>query len=306
MRYIPVLILAFMAPSCIGTDFIDEPLRPAAVQADIEERSLSLFIGESQRLNFRILASDGSETTGTWQWSSRNETVATVGSDGLVTAINIGQAWVDGIVNTVLRDSVLITVVADLDAVASVIIEGDATNLQLGESRQLAATVRNAQGQMLSGIPIEWNSSNPDAITIDNSGLARAAGEGAAEITAVAAGVSSVPFRLEAGSGASVRSGAFSGLNGYNVQGTATLTQSSSGAMLTFGSDFLSQSGPGLYVYLSPQQNSVAGGVQLGKLSANSGAQSYAIPSAVNLAGFGFVIIYCQPFGIPFGACALQ
>lgn len=306
MRYLTFLILAFLVSSCIGTDFIDEPLRPAAAQAAIEERSLSLFIGESQRLNFRILASDGSETIGTWQWSSRDETVATVGSDGLVTAINIGQAWVDGIVNTVLRDSVLITVVADLDAVASVTIEGDATNLQLGESRQLTATVRNAQGQMLSGIPIEWGSSNPDAITIDNSGLARAAGEGAAEIAAVAAGVSSVPFRLEVGSGASVRSGAFSGLNGYNVQGTATLTQSSSSAMLAFGSDFLSQSGPGLYVYLSPQQNSVAGGVQLGKLSANAGAQSYAIPSTLNLADFGFVIIYCQPFGIPFGACALQ
>lgn len=306
MRYLPLLILTFMVPSCIGTDFIDEPLRPAAAQAVIEESSLSLFIGESQQLNFRIIASDGSETSGTWQWSSRDETVGTVGGDGLVTAIGIGQAWVDGTVNTALGDSVLITVVADLDAVASVAIEGDATNILLGESRQLAATVRNAQGQMLSDIPVDWNSSNPDAITIDTNGLARAVSEGAAEITAVAEGVSSVPFPLEAGSGENVRSGSFNGLNGYNVQGIATLTQSSSGAVLTFGSDFLSQSGPGLYVYLSPQQNSVTGGVQLGTLSDKAGAQSYTISNTANLADFGFVIIYCQPFGIPFGACELQ
>jgi hypothetical protein len=307
MRNLSLIIVGFLLSGCIGTDFTDEPLRPAPAQAVIAEQSLSLLVGDSHLLSFRILASDGSEIEGAWQWSSRDEAVATVSSEGLVSAIGAGQVWVDGAVSAALRDSVLVTVVADPAAVAEVLIEGDASNLAVGESRQLMASARNAQGQILDGIPIDWSSSNPVAIAIDDDGRAVALSEGQADIIATAADIRSLPFRLEAGSGGgTVRTGSFRGLNGYNVQGSATLTQTNSGAELAFGSDFLSQSGPGLYVYLSPQENNVAGGVRLGKLSANSGAQSYAIPSTVNPDDFSFVIIYCQPFSIPFGVCSLQ
>ena len=307
MSNFSLIVVAFLLSGCIGTDFTDEPLRPAPVQAVIEEQNLSLLVGQSHLLSFRILASDGSQIEGEWQWSSRNQTVATVDSEGLVSAIGAGQTWLDGALSTSLRDSVLVAVVADPAAVAVVLIEGDASNLAVGESRQLTASAHNAQGQILDGIPIAWSSSNPTAMAIADDGRVMALNEGQADIIATAADIRSLPFRLEAGSGGStVRSGSFRGLNGYNVRGAATLTQTSSGAELAFGSDFLSQSGPGLYVYLSPQENNVAGGVRLGKLSANSGAQAYAIPNTVNPDDFSFVIIFCQPFSIPFGVCALQ
>ena len=91
-----------------------------------------------------------------------------------------------------------------------------------------------------------------------------------------------------------------------NVTGTATLDNSGSTAVLTFDSDFQTQYGPGLYVYLSPNANNVNGGVDLGKIKSTSGEQSYNIPSNVNPDDFDHVIIFCQPFRVPFGSANLQ
>ena len=32
----------------------------------------------------------------------------------------------------------------------------------------------------------------------------------------------------------------------------------------------------------------------------------YPIPNTVNTDNFNFVVIYCQPFGIPFGVCSFE
>ena len=124
-------------------------------------------------------------------------------------------------------------------------------------------------------------------------------------VTAVAPGVASVsasddlltsaPFEITVSTGA--RTAEFRGANGYNVSGTAELDD----AELVFADNFRTQSGPGLYVYLSNSSNGVGGGVELGKVKANSGEQSYEIPEGVLSSDFRYVIIYCKPFGVPFG-----
>jgi hypothetical protein len=84
------------------------------------------------------------------------------------------------------------------------------------------------------------------------------------------------------------------------------LTTGESGALLSFAENFQSQAGPGLYVYLSPIGNGVSGGIELDELKSNSGAQEYPLPEDIDPADFEFVIIYCKPFGVPFGAAQLQ
>ncbi len=61
-----------------------------------------------------------------------------------------------------------------------------------------------------------------------------------------------------------------------------------------------------MYIYLSPEEEGVSGGVNLGELKSTSGAQTYAIPASVDPADFDYVIIYCQPFGVPFGTATLE
>jgi len=90
--------------------------------------------------------------------------------------------------------------------------------------------------------------------------------------------------------------GSFSGQNGYSASGTAVLTVDGSQASLRFESNFQTQSGPGLFVYLSPNRTNVSGGVNLGQLQSTGGEQSYTVPGSVNTADMNFAIIYCMPF----------
>lgn len=306
MRIFACLFLCLLAAGCIGTDLVDTPLAPAPAQAVIEENSLSLISGESYTLSYRILATDGSEISGEWIFSSRNAGIATVEAGGLVSAVDVGQTWIDGFVSAGVADSVLVTVIADPDAVAAVIIEGDTSNLSTGESRQLSVRVENTNGAELSGIPVEWSSSDPAVAAVDANGLVEALSDGRTNITVTAEGVSSLPFPIRVGQMSAQRSGSFRGLNGYSAEGSAVLRQEDDAAELVFESNFRTQNGPGLYIYLSPEEEGVSGGVNLGELKSTSGAQTYAIPASVDPADFDYVIIYCQPFGVPFGTATLE
>lgn len=65
-----------------------------------------------------------------------------------------------------------------------------ATLEALGATRQFEATARDQDGSVLSGTSFDWSSSSPSVATVSATGLATAAGEGSADITATADGVS--------------------------------------------------------------------------------------------------------------------
>ena len=55
----------------------------------------------------------------------------------------------------------------------------------LGETIQLSARVADQNGQLIAGASVRWSSSAPAVATVDGSGLATAAGNGKATVTAV-------------------------------------------------------------------------------------------------------------------------
>ena len=306
MRLLSFVSLCLLTAGCIGTDFLDEPLGPVPAEAVIEESALSLLPGEDHQLTFHILGSNGEEISGDWDWSSRDAAVAGVDDEGRIAALTTGQTWIDGVVSPTISDSVLVTVVADPNAIAAITIEGATTAMAVGESRQLTAVVRNAQGAPLDGVAVDWSSRVASVATVDADGRVMAIGNGTTDISAGADGITSLPFPIVVGDTVAQRSGAFEGLNGYSVSGTAVLEMGTTSARLVLNEDFRAQNGPGLYVYLSPEKGGVSGGVNLGELTATSGAQTYDIPDTVNPDDFDFVIIHCQPFDIPFGAAELE
>ncbi len=77
--------------SCIGTDFVDEPLGPMPSRLELSHRSLTLLEGESQQLSVRVIASDESTLEEMVFWSSRNPSTATVNATGLLMAVSAGQ-----------------------------------------------------------------------------------------------------------------------------------------------------------------------------------------------------------------------
>ena len=67
----------------------------------------------------------------------------------------------------------------------TIVVSPAAATLQsLGETVQLAATVRDQNGQAMAGVSIWWTSGDPAVATVDASGLVTAVANGAATVTA--------------------------------------------------------------------------------------------------------------------------
>ena len=73
--------------------------------------------------------------------------------------------------------------------VASVEVTPASFELQVGESRTLSATPRDADGQPLTDRSVAWSSSSPTVATVDAQGSVQALAPGTAVITATSDGV---------------------------------------------------------------------------------------------------------------------
>ena len=112
-------------------------------------------------------------------------------------------------------------------------------------------------------------------------------------VTVMAGDMTTVPLRD--------RTGSFRGNRDYEVSGTFTLSNTSGELQLTFSDNFSTSNGPGLFIYLTNSESSTAGGVELGALKSNSGAQTYDVSDEVQLGTYDYVLVYCKPFGVAFG-----
>src|SRR4051812_48262676 len=62
--------------------------------------------------------------------------------------------------------------------------------IQVGQTLQASAAVRNALGTPVDGVDINWSSSNPSVATVSNTGLVTAVAAGTSEVSASALGMS--------------------------------------------------------------------------------------------------------------------
>ena len=177
-------------------------------------------------------------------------------------------------------------------------------SLMVGDSFVFGADYFDMFGRRAED-PITWSSSDESVISITQAGLAMALSAGDAYIRA-AVGNAIDSVKVNSGDVTSmvenVRMGMFQGLRNYNVQGVFTLTDVGDNLELTFGSDFRTSNGPGLFIYLANSGTSVNGGIELGRIQANSGMQTYTISKQdAQLNSYSHVVIYCKPFGVSFG-----
>jgi len=107
-------------------------------------------------------------------------------------------------------------------------------------------------------------------------------------------------------SGPAALEGSFRGL-AHPTEGTAAVVEQGGELVLTL-SDFRTDPGPDLFVYVVPGSSSgddVDGGARLGRLKGNIGNQQYAIPAGLDLAGGATVVVWCRAFSVSFGAAEL-
>lgn len=195
-------------------------------------------------------------------------------------------------------------IVEELEVPEEVTISEAVDSLRIGDTFQFAASHFDDFG-LKTDQTINWSSTDPAIISVDDEGVATALTEGDIYIKAW---VGTAADSVEVNSGAttsvmsSTRNGSLQGNSSYTVIGNFNLTDVGDHLELIFEENFRASNGPGLFVYLSNSSSNVTGGIEVGQLMRNSGGQTYVISKDDSqLNTYSHVIIYCKPFGVIFG-----
>lgn len=143
--------------------------------------SATLHVGETLQLEAMILPEDA--TIKDVIWTSNNTDVATVSEDGLVTAIALGTVDIMATAADGSRVAASCAIIVSPILVESIELNYDETEIHLGETLQLEATVlpENAENKTVS-----WESYSPNIASVDENGLVTAMNEGTTTIVATA------------------------------------------------------------------------------------------------------------------------
>jgi uncharacterized protein YjdB/alpha-tubulin suppressor-like RCC1 family protein len=106
-------------------------------------------------------------------WTSAKPNIASVSEAGVVSGLLVGTA--DIVASSEGRDGHATVTVNTLSTpVATITVSPANTNMSGGGTKQLSATLRDANGNVLGGRPISWTSSNPDRASVSSTGLVTA------------------------------------------------------------------------------------------------------------------------------------
>ena len=149
----------------------------------LDKDSMSLVEGESSTLVATVSPADATDKT--VNWSSSNQSVASVDNSGVVTAVSEGESIITASAGEKYA-TCKVTVSKKVVPVESVSLDKVSVSLVEGESCTLVATVSPSNA---SDKTVTWSSSKQSVATVD-SGVVTAVSEGESTITASAGGKS--------------------------------------------------------------------------------------------------------------------
>ena len=195
--------------------------------------AINLPIGQSSQLTVTLKDANGNVLTGrTVTWSSDNGSVATVSGTGLVTAAGVGTATITA---TSEGKSGTASVTVSSIPVASVTVSPATASLMAGQTVQLTATLKDANGNILTGRPVTWSSNTTSVATVNSTGLVTAKVAGTATITATSEGRSGTSGITVTGASASVVLVGAGDIADCDAEPTAALLDNIPGTVFTAG-----------------------------------------------------------------------
>src|SRR5207248_370870 len=131
---------------------------------DVTPPTATVQAGQTVQLSGTPRDANGAALSGrAVTWSSSNTSVATVSTSGLVSGVTPGSATItatsEGKSGT---SSVTVTEVP----VATVAVSPPTASIQQGQTVQLTATLKDTNGNTLSGRTVTWSSSNTSVATV--------------------------------------------------------------------------------------------------------------------------------------------
>lgn len=152
----------------------------SVTSVSLSQSSLSMTEGETEQLTASVYPTNA--TNKNVNWSSNDKSVATVSSNGLVTAKSAGTATItcraaDG---SGKYATCKVTVEASKVYVTSISLNKTSASLYVGETTQLSASVSPSSATNKS---VSWSSDDTSVATVSSNGLVAAKSAGNATIT---------------------------------------------------------------------------------------------------------------------------
>jgi len=179
----PAQTVTVLPGGAVDVTFMFEPLTLAAIV--VAPGTAILEPGDLQQFTAIGYDQYGDEMPIVAAWSCTNESVGTIDSAGLFTALSPGTVTVmasaSGIVGTAA-----VTVLPTGPVLTSITLSPIEVMLTIGESEQFTALCRDQYGEPMDEIPVTWSVDNESVGTIDATGLFTATGAGTTGVTAAA------------------------------------------------------------------------------------------------------------------------
>ena len=167
------IITATSVNDVVGTYNISVVVPMESFEADIE--NLTLEKGSTRKVNTTITPEDTTENTEI-TWVSSANGVATVSSDGTISAIAAGDATITGTLENNRSVTINVTVVVPLES-----IELDADSIELVPTQKRTLNVSINPEDTTDDTTVTWASGNAEVATVSNG-----------EVTAVAPGTTTI------------------------------------------------------------------------------------------------------------------
>lgn len=181
--------------------------------------------------------------------------------------------------------------------------------LAVGDTYQFEARFNNNIGEA-ENRPIEWLSSNPEILSINQLGEASGLQKGQVSVIAsvnidniklVSDTVQVTVDEETIENPDNEKGGSIQTTSSYLLEGTFTMSLSGGKVILEFEEDYkASRSLPGLYLYLTNNPNSVSNALEIGKVEVFEGIHSYTI-EGIGLDDYTYLLYYCKPFRVKVG-----
>lgn len=159
---------------------------PSIASVTIQPRSATIQRGTTLQFTAAVTDTSGAAVTDRAPtWTSTNAAVAIVSASGLVTAVAPGSANITAALDG-KSDSVSVAVVAV--PVGSVSVLPASVTLVVGQGTTLTATVKDANGAIVTDRSVAWSTSNAAVASVTPAGVVTALAAGTATVSATSEG----------------------------------------------------------------------------------------------------------------------